>query len=156
MSSNLKKVTPSIVKSWYKLKESESIDTLIKELSEYEHTYDSIVHAITAVSYRAAHAMNNTEVGGISGFQGNAVMWEFIRRWGHYEGPTRLIDYSKMLYPQYKDDFQKTISKETLEWLQDSIRERLKSNPIISKQVNNHWNGILNGKAPFGYKISIE
>jgi hypothetical protein len=148
-----KKVTPATIKRWYKLKNNDSIDALIKELNEYDHTYDSIVHAIAAVCYRAGHAMNNSNSGGISGFQGGAVMWEFIRKWGHYEGPMKLLDYRNMLYPQYEDHFDKTINKETFNWLKDHAEKRLADNAKVSNDILRHWKGILNGKVPFGYEI---
>ncbi len=43
------------------------------------------------------------------------MMWQFITNWmsEYKDKPLRLVNYDKMLYPQYAGDFSKTISKET-------------------------------------------
>ena len=70
----------------------------------------------------------------------------------------RIIDYDKMLYPQYKGYFEdRTISQSTWEALQNEAKRRI--NEIDSGEesaadsVIAHWKSIVNGTIPFGYKI---
>lgn len=145
------------IESWFK-KTDESTDNFIKRISKLEHSYDSIVHAVAASAVKAAWQMNDTPQGGITGFQAGAVMWEFIRRWMHFEGPLKLITYRNMLYPQYKNEFNKTISKETWKYLQTEAQNNLnkvtKGKLNASPNVIAHWESIVNGKVPFGYKVN--
>ena len=63
-----------------------------------------------------------------------------------------MIDYDNMLYPQYKNNFSQTISKETFEALQKAAEEKLKAggaHPIVEE----HWKSIVSGNVPFGYMI---
>lgn len=55
-------------------------------------------------------------------------MWEFIRHWNRENNKTgmRLVDYDNMLYPQYEDDFQKTITPSTWEAIQREAKNSIK------------------------------
>ena len=91
----------NIIDSWF-AEPATSIDEFIKKLNDqYEHDYGTVCHAMAAVAVQAAKAFNDSEQGGITGFQAGAVMWEFIKRFMHLEGPMRLVQYNDMLYPQY-------------------------------------------------------
>lgn len=143
---------------WYKEASEQTLETLpafMKKLAEeFEHDYGTICHALAASATAAAWAMNRTEQGGITGFQGGAVMWEFIRQWmyvGEHK-PLRLVDYSNMLYPQYADKFERTISQDTWKWLQERAKEQL-TNDAMSPRVREHMERIVNGVVPFGYTV---
>jgi hypothetical protein len=147
---------------WYKEAKEQTLETLpafMKKLSEeFEHDYGTICHALAASAIASAWAMNRTEQGGITGFQGGAVMWEFIKNWG-YGGelkPLRLFDYSNMLYPQYEQYFEKNISEDTWNWLQAQATEKLNGNNAISASVRVHLESIVNGVVPFGYSVIKE
>lgn len=97
--------------------------------------------------------MNNDPHGGITGFQAGAVMWEFVRNWMHEDGPMKLVKYDNMLYPQYEDNFDKVISKETFSYLQEKAKENLENRNGAASRVIDHWQSIVDGNVPFGYKI---
>lgn len=92
---------------------------------------------------------------GITGFQAGCVMWDFIRDWLYpsNECGMRLIDFDNMLYPQYEDNFQKTINHETFEALQEKAKKLLADREAAHPEVIKHWKSIVAGKVPFGYVI---
>jgi hypothetical protein len=101
---------------WREKARNATIDTLpnfLRELSEdYSHDYGTICHAMAVAAVAGASALDNSKQGGISGFQAGAVMWEFIRSWNYTNNKVglRLVNYDDMLYPQYEQKYEKTIS----------------------------------------------
>lgn len=82
-------------------------------------------------------------------------MWGFITGWdsSKKDKPLRLQDYSNMLFPQYADSFTE-ISKETWEWLQGQAQKNIDEGRDVHPNVAAHWQSIVNGVVPFGYKVS--
>lgn len=149
-------------KEWFKEAKEQTIETLPNfinhVMNDYEHDYGTICHAIAACSLAAAWAANKHEQGDITGFQASFVMWDFIKEWmyGSNQSGLRIVDYDDMLYPQYKDKFDKIISKETFECLQKAAQESLdevKQGREAHPNVIKHWKSIVAGNVPFGYKI---
>lgn len=148
---------------WYVEAKEQTLETLpafLTKLSqEFEHDYGTICHALASSAIASAWAMNNTEQGGITGFQAGAVMWEFIKNWG-YGGelkPLRLFDYSNMLYPQYEGYFEKSISTDTWNWLQKEAQELLDNDrTMMHPNVVKHLQSIVNGTVPFGFTVTDE
>ncbi len=90
-------------KDWYKQAEKQTLESLPEFmrhlLSDYQHDYGTICHAVAACAVGAAWAANSAPHGGITGFQAGAVMWEFIRHW-KYDGqdkPLQLLDWENAL-----------------------------------------------------------
>ena len=104
---------------WYKEAEKMTLDALPefvnRLMNEYGHDYGTICHALTAGAIATLHAMDDHPQGGISGFQGGCIMWEFIRNWMYSNNKTglKLIDYDNFLYPQDQEKFEKLISADT-------------------------------------------
>lgn len=150
-------------KTWYEtaktqIKTPDELATFMKFLlSEYNHDYGTICHAMAACALAAVNVLNASAQGGITGFQAGAVFWEFTKRWRHLDGPARLLEYENMLYPQYEEKFN-TITPETWKHLQAKAREELtkhaegKSGPV-SPAVVEHWRNILAGHPPFGFTV---
>lgn len=92
---------------------------------------------------------------GITGFQAGFVMWDFIRDWQYSsnECGMKIVDYDTMLYPQYDYRFEKTISKNTFEALQEKAKKLLEDKSYAHPNVVNHWQSIVDGNVPFGYVI---
>lgn len=147
---------------WYEQCKEQTIETLPSFLNhilgDYKHDYGTICHALAAGSVATLWAMNNHKNAGITGFQAGAVMWEFIRHWNRTNNKTglRLVDFDNMLYPQYSDEFQKTISKDTWEHLQKEASKNISENGRAHIEVVAHWKQIVNGRVPFGYSITTE
>ena len=173
MSDIKKSITEAdkdIINSWFKARPQTPAElaTFVEKLvGEYNHDYGTICHAVAAAACAAAHTVDaDPAQGGITGFQGSAVMWEFVRRWMHYEGPLRLLKYDDLLYPQYEEKFDKLISLETATWLKEEAQKRLAEDAkdletakalgiphLTSERVLEHWRKIAEGWLPFGFKI---
>lgn len=134
----------------------EQVMNTVAEISEKDMGlgYSAAPVAVAACAVGAAWAANSHErAGGITGFQANFVMWEFIRRWMHKKAPMKLVDYELMLFPQYEDRFQPMIDESTWEWLRTEAKRRLNSEDG-HPNVRAHWTSIAEGRVPFGYGVS--
>jgi hypothetical protein len=146
---------------WYAQASKQTLETLpffLKHLMEdYEHDYGTICHAISAGAVATAWAMNSHENGGITGFQAGCVMWEFIKHWNRTGNKTglKLVDYDNMLYPQYEKQFSKIISRDTWKAIQREAQSSLdkKEDHHVHMDVRHHWERIVAGYIPFGYKL---
>ena len=147
---------------WFEQAKKQTLETLPKfvdhVMNDYVHDYGTVCHAIAACAIAAGWAANESEgaQGGITGFQAGFVMWDFIRQWEytHNKAGLRIIDYDNMLYPQYEEDFQKTISASTWEALKSEAKKELeRAEHYAHQDVVKHWHNIVNGKVPFGYMV---
>lgn len=95
---------------------------------------------------------------GITGFQAGFVMWDFIRDWmySNNECGMKIVNYDDMLYPQYEDKYEKTISKSTFEALQKAAKKNLETSGYAHPNVINHWESIVKGNVPFDYVVRDE
>lgn len=104
-----------VKKEWQAKAKSCTIETLpvfLKELTEnYSHSYGTICHAVGMAAIAAAWSVDHSPVGGITGFQAGAIMWEFVKAWNYSGNKTglRMVDYDNFLYPQYAEKYDKTI-----------------------------------------------
>lgn len=150
-------------KKWYaeanEIKTREALDKFITKLTtEYNHDYGTICHAVAAAALAAAHVVDASPQGGITGFQASCIMWEFIRNWdsGIYQGaPLRMVNYRDLLYPQYEYRFTE-ISQEIWEWVQEKAKNELRNTKSVCDNVKNHWKTIANGTVPFGLRVKQE
>ena len=92
---------------------------------------------------------------GITGFQAGFVMWDFICDWLYSNNKCglKIVDYDDMLYPQYEDKFQKTISSYVWADLQKQAKQNLEDSGYAHPNVIAHWQSIVDGNVPFGYEI---
>lgn len=148
-------------REWFKDAFDQTFETLpafMKHvMDDYQHDYGTVCHAISACAIAAASAADTMDgaCGGITGFQAGFIMWDFIKHW-LYEGNKtglKIIDWDNMLYPQYEYKFDKTISKSLWEKIQEQAKESLKNAPNAVESVVEHWQSIVDGKVPFGYKV---
>lgn len=147
-----------------KAKSIKSIDELSEFchhlMEDYNHDYGTCVRAIAAMSLAAAWMGAHIE--GITGFQAGFVMWDFITGWIKCENQCglKLLDYDHMLYPQYMEEYEKYISRDTFKKLQEKAKEKLEEydneNRDLPLKLKEHWESIVKGIPPFGYKISEE
>lgn len=152
-------------KDWFGEAKWQTLETLPAFINhimgDYEHDYGTVCHAVAACALAAAYAADNSENGGITGFQASFVMWDFIRQWAKPNNKTalRLVDYDDMLYPQYADRFEKTIPRSIWVDLQNEAVKKLGAAANLADghevhgAVVDHWKSIAGGKVPFGYTI---
>lgn len=142
---------------WYVDAKAVTADTLpafiTKLTTEYQHDYGTICHAVAAAGIAAMSAVNASPAGGITGFQASCIMWEFIKRWMHIDGPARLLQYDNMLFPQYEHKFR-AIDKDTWEYLQAKATKDLADKvETLHPRVRAHMETIVAGTVPFGYRV---
>lgn len=147
-------------KQWYEeatKQTQKSLPEFIRKLiKDYGHDYGTICHACAAAALGAAHAVNHSPTGGITGFQAGAVMWEFIMHWQGWDGPAMLRRGEDLLYPQYESKFR-TISEDTHKWLQEEAQKHLlKDGETAHEAVRAHWEFIAAGGVPFGLSVEKE
>lgn len=145
-------------KEWYKEAGEQTMDTLngfINHImNDYEHDYGTVCHAFAACALATIHACNETEQGGITGFQSSMVMWEIVRQllYPNNKCGLRMINFDDMLYPQCDYKFDKTINSHSFNTLQNEAKKLLEkdsAHPLVME----HWQSIVDGVVPFGYKI---
>ena len=130
----------------------------VKSLNDdYIHDYGTICHAMAIAAIAAAWAMDKEDQGGITGFQAGGVMWEFIRNWNMSGNKTgmKIIDYDDFLYPQYQGKHQMRLAPYIWEHLQKEAKNKINScdKKNVDPDVYLHWEAIVNGHIPFGYRI---
>ena len=144
--------------AWYEEARKQTVKTLpafIKKLTEeYEHDYGTICHAIAAAAIGAAWAVEKSPQGGITGFQASCIMWVMIRHWNYRYNVCglRMVDLDDLLYPQFADRFEKTISQDVMDKLQVEANKRLSERGGVP-EVREHWQSISDGKPPHGFRI---
>lgn len=149
-------------KEWFEEAQKQTLETLPQFINhlmtDYCHDYGTICHAIAASAIAAAYAADSTPQGGITGFQASFIMWDFIKQWmkPNNKCGLKLIDYDDMLYPQYDYKYEKTITQHTWETIQKEAAKLLNENNGAVDEVRAHWQSIVDGKVPFGYKVSRE
>lgn len=123
---------------------------IINTLTKRKHDYGTCVYAMsiaaTATFNYVAHVL------GVTGFQASCADMDIIRRTRGYK-IFSIIDYENILYPQYADRFEKTISKETWEELQKQAKELLLEKDRGIPVVRSHWESIVAGNVPFGFRL---
>lgn len=155
-----------IHKEWYKNAADQTLDTLMgfinHLMNDYQHDYGTICHAMAASMMATMWAINHSDSGGITGFQASHVMWQLVRNICFRSNKTglRIIDYDDMLFPQYAYKFDKVMSSEQFEILQEEAQKRIAENEEnehkAHPKVLEHWASIASGIPPFGYKVELE
>lgn len=125
-------------------------------IENYEHDYGTIVIGMAFVMRAAFEVMDESKCGGITGFQAGCLGWEMVKEFMDVEGPARLLDFNKMLFPQYEDRFDKTISNSTWEHIQEEAKKKLSEDGLSVGRVKGHWESIVEGNVPFGYVVKGE
>lgn len=148
-----------VEKEWFEEARKQTFETLPDfvnhVMNDYIHDYGAICHAVSACALAAAWAANHSPNGGITVFQASFVMWDFVKQWSFRTNKAglKIIDYDEMLYPQYDETFDKTISANVWESLQEQAKDLLANDTIAVPRVRGHWKSIADGNVPFGYKV---
>ena len=136
------------------IKSFDNLVTFLKNVKDNCNTgYGTAPRAIAQAALATAWYLS--DVFGITGFQAGCVMWDFIRDWSYpyNECGMKIVDYDDMLYPQYKDKYEKIISKDTFEALQKAAEKNLEGREYVHSAVVDHWKSIVGGNVPFGYVV---
>lgn len=126
-----------------------------KMVHGYNHDYGTACHAVAACALAAAWAACGEDETGLTGFQAGFVMWDFIKNWiktGNKCG-LKLVDYDDMLFPQYKEKMDKTIRQSNWDYIQSEAKKNLENSHDAHPEVIKHWQSIVAGNVPFGYRV---
>lgn len=133
----------------------ETLPAFIEDAMSKATGYGEVCVSIGAIAAAAAKAADRMPGGGITGFQGGAVFWEFVEHWRVFDqGPKRMVTYAHLLYPQYEDDFKPTISTETWSWVQEEAKKLLATGEHAAGRVRAHWESVAAGRLPFGLTLN--
>ena len=165
-----KKITENdhLEKEWLEEARKQTTKTLPKFINhlmnDYEHDYGTCVKAVSAAMLGTFWAFNRQE--GFTGFQVGFIPWMMMDEfWGESKVGRKVIDFDKMLYPQYDFMYEKTIRPETFARLKEVARKKIEEaaealangdEDYVCNNVYRHWKSIAEGNIPFGYKISNE
>ena len=149
---------------WFAEAKKQTLETLPAfinhVMNDYIHDYGTVVHAISACAIAAARAADNCEGarGGITGFQASFVMWDFVKQlsYPNNKAGLKILDYDKLLFPQYAYAFEKTITEATWKAIQKNAQEQLETHKTAHPNVVAHWKSIVDGQLPFGFTIEGE
>lgn len=120
----------NLQEEWFKRAHEQTTETLsdfIKHLTQdYQHDYGTICHAISAAALAAIYAVDNSDCGGITGFQAGHIMWEIVREMNYKNNKCglRILNYDDLLYPQYIGKFTE-IGKSTMESVRKQAKQRI-------------------------------
>lgn len=142
--------------------ETQTLETLPQFINhlmnDYEHNYGTSIKATMTAMIATFNACDKSEQGGFTGFQVGFIPWLMMNEfWGESEVGRKVIDFEHMLYPQYADKFEKTMSSKIWNKLQEIAKERMKE-PVenFHPDVREHIAKIAAGQVPFGYTVKDE
>lgn len=136
-------------------KSTEDIFELIEEVkTNFNYNYGVAPRSIAAVCVALANYLSGEM--GLTGFQAGFVMTDFMfgYQYNHNKCGIKILDYDDMLYPQHEQRFDKIITPHVWECIQRSARKKLSEDKYHAHdKVIEHWQSIVDGKVPFGYKV---
>lgn len=137
-------------------------DFATRLLGDYEHDYGTICHAAAALAIAGASVVeHDPQQGGLTGFQGSAVSWQFLQGWERWNPETflgvRMLKYDDLLYPQYEFQFC-TVPESVWTKVRARAEDLLKTrtDDEVAPRVRAHWESIALGHVPFGLEIAWE
>ncbi|MHA1290751.1 MAG: hypothetical protein ACTSPB_25485 [Candidatus Thorarchaeota archaeon] len=124
--------------------EDELLD-IIRQLVNRQHTYDTCVYAMSIAAVAAFRYV--ASVLGTTGFQAGCADLDFLRRTRSMDHGFMIIDYEKLIYPQYCDrEYFPTyleLLRDNLEPMQKLVRKKMRDSSFVHPDVMKHWNWIL-------------
>ena len=144
--------------NWYAL--AETIDRA--HLSNYAQalrgnveTPEDLIHATVALADCAVSSMlKELDIKPELMYLISVLVFRRMNKMG--DGFTSVTNYDDMLDPGNKHLFEKHISREAFEDLQEKAQELLDSVETVHPAFRKHWEVIVQGRVPFGYSITEE
>lgn len=129
---------------WPKTKEELDEYIASLKLTEDNHTYGSCVYAMSLAAVAAYNFVASAL--GVTGFQAGYAKMDILKRLGSYKRGFRVIDYDKLMFPQYCDKEHFPSVDDLM--LEPSIRKQLRSDAqakldeeieFVHEDVMSHW-----------------
>ena len=116
---------------------------------------EDLVHATVAVADCAVKAMlRELDIKPELMYLVSVLVFRKLNDMG--DGFTSVTNYDDMLDPSNKNLFEKHMSLEAFEDLQQKAIELLQEHPDAHPALKKHWELIVQGRVPFGYSITEE
>ena len=141
--------------AWYELAETankDSLNAFVKTVKMGVTDVESLVHAAIASMTATLHAVTE-EYNLNEDFMYVLSVLVFRHMNGLGDGFTNIIDYNNMLDPSKRHLFERTVSAEVFEDLQEKAEEMLQDDDL-APEVRYHLENIRKGKVPFGYELA--
>lgn len=128
--------------------DKELVDFINKMIS-VGNSYNTAPYSIALSAY--AVFMYVAEKLEVTGFQASCADIQFLKRTRDLEDGFSIVDYSKLLYPQYKDSFEKysfdNLLRENLPHLKERAKKLLEEKgDYTHENVIKHWKMIVDMK----------
>lgn len=116
----------------------EELSSYISYLSYMTHDYGTAVYAMSMAAVATLNFMTNKI--GASGFQYSCADMDILRRTRNLNHGFSIVDYSKVLYPQYRKDFltyDGIIEQNRIHFASEA--RKLLDECSGSQEVQDHW-----------------
>lgn len=150
----------ALIRSWTeearKVENMDQFKQLYEKLTgEYQHDYGSSIKATGALMIAAFELMERSSSGGFTGFQVSFLPWMMIDEFMSLgKCGQRILDFEKILYPQYDHNFEKVISERVHEQLIEKAKSNLENTTNCADEVRKRWELIASGELPEGWRVS--
>lgn len=114
------------------------LSSYIKKLTDMKHDYGTAMYAMSMAAVATLNFMTNKI--GASGFQYSCADMDILRRTRNLNHGFSIIDYSKVLYPQYRNDFltyEDIIENNRVHFASEA--RKLLDKQSGSEKVQDHW-----------------
>lgn len=146
-----------LIEGWYKQAKEQTIASLgdfVGSMMNQQHDYGTVCHAIAASTMAGFYAADHhEEQGGITGAQAGMIGGIIVGKLMMIDGPFRIVDYEKLLYPQHEKHFTISLSKSSWEWVQQIAQDAWDESANGAPSVRAHWDSIIRGEVPFGLTV---
>lgn len=131
-------------------KTEEELTGYISALVDRSHDYGTCVYAMSMAAVAAYYYVAKKL--GVTGFQASCADLDFIKRTRGMKQGFRIVDFDKLLYPQYLDAEHfpswNALIEQNKEQLADAARKRLAENSYANGAVVDHWKWIASLSPP--------
>lgn len=127
-------------------KTEEELCEYIKSLGgEGDHDYGTCVYAVSLATVATFNLMAHKL--GITGFQASCADLDALKRIRRYEDGFRIVNYNKLLFPQYLNDehfpSHEQLLKDNIKRLSKKAKKLLQESPDAHKNVVARWKAIV-------------
>lgn len=124
-------------------KSKQELIAYIESMSKNGDDYGTAVYAMSLAAVATFNYMGR--VMGVTGFQASCADLDFLRRTRGYKHGFKIIDYDKLLYPQYWNSrefpsYQNLLEdREIAMVIKEAATKLLEKNGTAHQRVRNHW-----------------
>jgi len=126
-------------------KNIDELITEIKKLTEMNHDYGTAVYAMSMAAVATFNYIASELH--VTGFQASCADLDILRRTRQMEHGFKVIDFNRLLYPQYVKEFPITYDSlliENIEHLSEAAKKNLNDCENAHPKVIKHWKMIAN------------